>query len=201
MWFSSYLILFVSVKRKHLLFVQVNEFEGVVPKTLTFGWVFVSLMIVVGDGSDIPWPTIVGPNTLAKLFWSIWHWGLFITLENKKNTSQIKKKCNWLLLWNNRYFITVNHFLLKKKFCKNQFKFRLLIEFLMVLFSVCFYSVYIYIYMNHLYNNYASSHFPACIVKKKLLWIHLFCKTMIKIFSSPFIKICSSFKVESFHVF
>lgn len=42
-------------------------------------------MIVDGDGSDMPWPTIVGPNTRAKLFWSIWHCGLLITLNTREN--------------------------------------------------------------------------------------------------------------------
>lgn len=47
----------------------------------TFGLVFVSLIRVVGKGSAIPCPKMVGPNILDKLFWSIWHKGLCRTQQ------------------------------------------------------------------------------------------------------------------------
>lgn len=47
----------------------------------TIGWMFVSLIMVIGEGSAIPCPTMVGPNTLDKLFLSIWQRGLCMTLQ------------------------------------------------------------------------------------------------------------------------
>lgn len=66
----------------------------------TLGWVFVSLIMVMGDGSSIPCPMMVGPNTLAKLFWSIWHSGLSTTL---KQTSIIENAFG--NPWNLKYYL------------------------------------------------------------------------------------------------
>lgn len=63
----------------HLLKIYTQKHSSVLQ--LTLGWVFVSLIMVMGEGSSIPCPMMVGPNTLAKLFWSIWHSGLSITLK------------------------------------------------------------------------------------------------------------------------
>lgn len=64
-------------------------------RSLTLGCRFVSCRMVIGSGSGTAWPTIVGPNTRARLVMSILVSLLWATLH----MMEIILKYNSLIIW------------------------------------------------------------------------------------------------------